>query len=67
MDAGGGGKQLADRLAEQGYPVLVVGFGESADAKQTFRNRRSEMYGLLRERLKPDRDEGQFHSASDRR
>ena len=60
MDAGGGGKQLADRLSEQGFPVLAVGFGESANAKQTFRNRRSEMYGLLRERLKPDCSDGQF-------
>jgi hypothetical protein len=60
MDAGGGGKQLADRLSEQGYPVSLVGFGESADAKQTYKNRRAELYGLLRERLKPDRDQGQF-------
>jgi hypothetical protein len=60
MDAGGGGKQIADRLSEQGQPVSLVGFGESADGKQTYKNRRAELYGLLRERLKPDRDQGQF-------
>ena len=34
FDAGGGGKQLADRLAEQGYGVQLVGFGDAAVAKQ---------------------------------
>ena len=60
MDAGGGGQQIADRLTEQGYPVLLVGFGESANAKQSFKNRRAELYGRLRERLKPDHEAGQF-------
>jgi hypothetical protein len=60
IDAGGGGKQIADRLHEQGYRVTVVGFGESADAKQAFRNRRAELYGKLREYLSPDREEGVF-------
>ncbi len=30
FDRGGGGKQHADRLRQQGYPVRTVGFGESA-------------------------------------
>jgi hypothetical protein len=60
MDAGGGGKQTADRLAEQGHSVLLVGFGESAEAKQAYTNRRAELYGGLRERLKPYRDDGGF-------
>lgn len=30
FDRGGGGKQHADRLREQGYPVRTVGFGEPA-------------------------------------
>ena len=38
IDAGGGGKQIADRLHEQGYYVQIVGFGEAAGA-----NRRSEI------------------------
>ena len=60
MDAGGGGKQIADRLGEQGYPVTTVGFADKSSAKQAYINRRAEIYGLLRERLKPDRDGGQF-------
>ncbi|MHC4404645.1 MAG: hypothetical protein ACYTG0_33755 [Planctomycetota bacterium] len=60
IDAGGGGKQIADRLYEQRHRVRVVFFGESADAKQAFRNRRAEMYGKLREYLSPDREEGVF-------
>lgn len=54
FDAGGGGKQIADRLIEQGHYVNTVGFGESADAKQSYRNRRAEMYGVLRDLLNPD-------------
>jgi hypothetical protein len=60
FDAGGGGKQIADRLREQGYYVRDVGFGERPDAKQAYRNRRAEMYGKLREFLNPDREEGVF-------
>jgi hypothetical protein len=60
MDAGGGGKQLADRLSERNYPVTLVGFGEAARARHTYLNRRAEMYGILRERLKAEGDKGQF-------
>ena len=47
-DAGGGGKQIADRMIEQGYDMLLVGFGEASDARQTHRNRRAELYGTRR-------------------
>jgi hypothetical protein len=60
FDAGGGGKQIADRLQEQGHRVCVVGFGESADAGQAYKNRRAELYGKLREYLNPNREEGVF-------
>ena len=33
MDAGGGGKQIADRLGEQGYPVTLVGFRRSSHSE----------------------------------
>ncbi|GAF97027.1 unnamed protein product, partial [marine sediment metagenome] len=60
FDAGGGGKQIADRLHEQGHRVQIVGFGESAEAKLAYRNRRAELYGKLRELLNPDREGGVF-------
>jgi len=60
FDAGGGGKQIADLLHEQRYFVQLIGFGESAAAKQAYKNRRAEMYGRLRELLNPDREEGPF-------
>ncbi len=60
FDAGGGGKQIADRLIEQGHYVQIVGFGEGPDAKQAYKNRRAEMYGILRELINPDREEGAF-------
>jgi hypothetical protein len=60
IDAGGGGKQIGDRLREQGYDVRIVHFGESADAKQAYVNRRAEMYGKLRAVLTPDRADGVF-------
>jgi len=60
LDAGGGGKQIADRLREQGHRVQVVGFGEAAEAKLAYRNRRAEMYGKLRELLNPDQQAGLF-------
>ena len=60
FDAGGGGKQIADRLREQGHYVQIIGFGEGADAKQAYKNRRVEMYDKLREYLNPDRKEGVF-------
>ena len=60
FDAGGGGKQIADRLREQGHYVRSIGFGERPDDKQAYLNRRAEMYGKLREFLNPDREEGVF-------
>jgi hypothetical protein len=60
FDAGGGGKQISDRLHEQNYRVMIVGFGESAEAKQAYRNRRAELYGRLRELLNPEREGGVF-------
>lgn len=73
FDAGGGGKQIADRLREQGYPVRIVFFGaaptpkdprakrakgreakkEADEFRQTYKNRRAEMYGILRDLLNP--------------
>ena len=60
MDAGGGGKQLADRLDEQGYSIRVVHFAEGATSTQAYPNRRAEMYSRLRELLDPDRPSGTF-------
>jgi hypothetical protein len=57
LDAGGGGKPIADRLREQNYGVLSVNFGEGPDAKQAYKNRRAELFGELRKRL--DRHGGQ--------
>jgi hypothetical protein len=65
FDAGGGGKQIGDRLREQGYPVQLIGFGESAEAKLAYRNRRAEMYGKLREYVNPKREGGVFALPAD--
>jgi hypothetical protein len=67
FDRGGGGKQHADRLRAQGHAVRAVGFGEAVavdarlsrektgqrDAKAYYTNRRSQLYGELRELLDP--------------
>jgi len=71
FDAGGGGKQHADRLRRQGYDVKTVAFGAGATAnmvdfirtldereddverRYVYKNRRSEMYGILRRLLDP--------------
>lgn len=73
FDRGGGGKEHADRLRSQGYPVRTVAFGEAAsdptkykrrfrllddiveetEVRYVFKNRRAEMYGLLRHVLNP--------------
>lgn len=76
FDAGGGGKQHADRLRQQGYKVKAVAFGGAPTAERTrtltpiaarrlqdetrliYKNRRAEMYGILRERLNPVSDPG---------
>ncbi len=55
MDAGGGGKQIADFMYERGCQVQVVNFGEAPTAPQGYRNRRAEMFAHLRERIDPDR------------
>jgi len=79
FDAGGGGKQHADRLRRQGYDVKTVAFGGAAtgqliDARRSveerteeferryvYKNRRAEMYGLLRRVLDPHDDLIQEH------
>ena len=64
FDRGGGGKQHADQLRAKGWKVSTVGFGESASNKKmrmtypqrekvfeevyTYKNRRAQMYGILR-------------------
>jgi len=60
IDAGGGGKQITDRLHEQGYYVRSIGFGESADDNQAHKNRRAELYGNLRRLFDPERENGCF-------
>lgn len=60
IDAGGGGKQIADRLHELGYYVRAFNFGESADDGQAYKNRRAELYGNLRRVLDPEREAGSF-------
>ena len=76
FDAGGGGKEHADRLRSQGYNVQTIAFGGSPtlprrrgmrpmeqrkgedETKQAYKNRRAEMYGVLRNLLDPTSDEG---------
>lgn len=78
FDAGGGGKQIADRLRQMKYSVKTVFFGESptppkglrikrtekkesqAERRQTYKNRRAEMYGMTREILDPSVNEQVF-------
>ncbi len=60
FDAGGGGKQIADRLHEQGLYVQTIYFGQGANDKQAYLNRRTEMYGILAELFDLDREEGVF-------
>lgn len=76
FDIGGGGKEHADRLRQQGFNVQTVPFGESATIKPrrgqvmieerievqeeraAFKNKRAEMYWLLRLRLDPSYSPG---------
>ena len=71
FDAGGGGKQHADRLRKKGHKVKIIPFGaaptadpdmriwlkqrkvrkEEKEARHVYKNRRAEMYGLLRHNL----------------
>jgi len=60
IDAGGGGKQITDRLHEQGFYVRSIGFGEAADDGQAHKNRRAELYGNLRRLFDPERENGGF-------
>jgi hypothetical protein len=60
IDAGGGGKQISDRLREQGYYVTSIHFGEAADDPQAYKNRRAELYGNLRRLIDPQREVGGF-------
>jgi len=73
FDSGGGGKEIADRLREQGYRVSVIAFGgptvmgkgkrriqDQREVKNTYKNRRAEMYGVLRSLMAPDREGGPF-------
>jgi hypothetical protein len=71
FDAGGGGKEHADRLRSQGFNVRAIAFGESAtpplrrgmtpldtrikqdETRYVYKNRRAEMYGLVRLLLEP--------------
>lgn len=54
IDAGGGGKQIADRLREQGRLVQSVHFGSSAEDNKTYKNKRAEMFGYLASLLNAD-------------
>ena len=49
VDAGGLGSGIADRLAELGYPVNRVLFGERAYEADLYAIRKDEMGGLLKE------------------
>lgn len=51
FDSGGGGKECADRLREQGYMVRDLAFGASARDSKQYANMRAELYGRMRQRL----------------
>ncbi len=55
VDDTGLGGGVTDRLNEQQYPVLGVNFGESAQDKERFVNRRTELWWNLRESLRAGR------------
>lgn len=72
FDNGGGGKQHADVLRDQGFTVKSLGFGtppmlevryarysvktrkDMVEIKYAYRNRRAQMYHLLRQLIDPD-------------
>jgi len=74
FDRGGGGKQVADQLRDEGHEVMTVSFGEPVarrleeggakvmpeerieekDVKYTYKTRRSQMFGALRDLLNPE-------------
>lgn len=54
FDSGGGGKQHADALRDKGYEDITdVDFGSRADDPKKYMNKRAELYGELREAMKP--------------
>lgn len=56
FDAGGGGQQIADALADRwGWKVSIVDFGVKPIRPAEYRNRRTELYGELRKALEPKR------------
>lgn len=71
FDNGGGGGTIADLLREKGKRVRTVSFGsaptptkppkrpgekrKAADERQMYKNRRAEMYGMLRDALDPQK------------
>ena len=74
MDVGGGGKGVADYMLRKGVKIKTISFAESpgepgtkrrrryreTDPKQAYRNRRAEMYGELRDRMRPTEDSFQL-------
>lgn len=52
VDEGGLGAGVLDRLMEQGYKVRGVAFGSRADNPKAYFNKRSEMWGTMREWLR---------------
>ncbi len=72
FDGGGGGKAIVDRLRQLDRPVQSVMFGsapsetktkcpskrrENREVRQTYRNRRAELYGNCRRLLDPERED----------
>lgn len=51
VDGGGVGGGVIDRLRQLGYDVVEVQFGGKADEETKYVNKRTEMYGRLREAL----------------
>lgn len=55
FDRGAGGKEHADTMRARGQRVRAIAFGEKAYDSKTYKNRRVEMYVLLRKALNPSR------------
>lgn len=51
MDAGGVGAAHVDYMHKNGWQVEGVNFGGSADDKKTYRNKRAEMWGRMKDWL----------------
>ena len=54
VDVGGVGAGVVDRLKQLGKPVAAVHFGGAPNDRQRFRNRRAELFWLLREALEKE-------------